>query len=153
MIEFLPSTDEAVEFIADNMRPADVAEVWASSSLTPLEALRESLKISEFSTVAWINGTPCVIFGLVIRDILSGDGVPWMLGANQVLDHKRDILRHTPRAIEDMLAICPKLVNYVHAENAFSIRLIKWLGFTLDEPCEYGTKNELFHRFYQVRVS
>ena len=151
--KFRAPTDEAIRFIAANMRQADAVEVRASSSHEPLAALLHSVELSNYSSVVWINGVPVAIFGLVIRDILTGSGVPWLLSAEQVLNHKREILVHSKAGVSQMLTICPRLFNYVHAENKISIRWLKWLGFSIGEPERYGMNGEIFHRFHQERVS
>lgn len=151
MIKFKVPDDQAVEFIAANMREADAVEVWASGHYTPIDAVRKSLEYSKFATVVWIDDVPCAIFGLSIYDVLSGTGVPWLLSAEQILNHKREILKHSPDVIEMMLEICPKLMNHVHAENKVSIRWLRWLGFDIDEAKPEGRDGALFHRFHKDR--
>jgi len=149
VIKFTEPTAEAIQFIADNMRDADIVEVWAAGHHTPIDSLTKSIDISEFNTLVTIDDIPCVLFGLVRTDILSGSGVPWMLGATSIMKHKREILKHSPVVIEQMLTICPNLVNYVHGKNKMSIRWLKWLGFIIEEPVPRGPDNELFHRFHR----
>lgn len=134
------------------MRQADVDEVWASHHHSPIEALMKSWKISDRSVIVTVNDEPCVMIGLVIHDILSGTGSPWLLGTETALKYKRHFLTQVPDAIDEMLTICPKLFNYVHAENKVSIKWLKWIGFTLDEPLPYGCDNALFHKFTLERV-
>jgi len=150
-VEFIKPTYELVEAIANDMRQADADEVWASNHHTPLEALLISWKLSHRSVIVVVDNEPCVMIGLVIRDILSGMGVPWMLGTNAALKHKRHFIKQVPGIIEQMLDICPKLVNYVHGKNEVSIDWLKRIGFTVDEPMRCGPDMELFHKFYLER--
>lgn len=152
VVRFDTPTIEGVMSVADNMRQADVVEVWASGRMTPFDALQKSIIASKFSTMVWVDNTPCAVFGLVVRDMLSGAGVPWMLGADSVLDHKRDILKHSRIGVDQMLDVCPNLYNYVHTENTVSIRWLRWLGFEIDETKPHGIGGELFHRFHYERV-
>jgi hypothetical protein len=71
-----------------------------------------------------------------------------MLGANAVNRHKKAFLSLTPGVIEEMLTICPRLYNMVHGRNKESIRWLKWLGFTIDDPVPHGPDSELFHKFH-----
>lgn len=151
-IKFVKPTIELVEAIAEDMRQADADEIWSSDNYTPLEALMQGWKISDRVTIVTVNNEPCVMFGLVICDILTGTGNLWMLGTNNSLNYKRQFLIRTPMVIDEMLKICPKLFNYVHVENKISIRWLKWLGFNLDEPIVYGVEKELFHKFHIERV-
>lgn len=150
-VKFVRPTVELVAAIAADMRQADRDEVWASHNHTPVEALMAGWGISHTSVVVTVEGKPCVMMGLVIRDILSGAGVPWLLGTETALKHKREFIIQVPAVINEMLDICPKLVNYVHVENKVSVRWLKRIGFTLDEPLPYGYSNELFHRFHLER--
>lgn len=142
---------EMVVSIADNMRQADVEEVWASNHHKPLQSLVRSWELSDFATVATFNGTPLVMLGLVKRDMLTGSGVVWMLGSDEVMKHKKDLLRQTKPLIDEMLTICPRLCNMVHNKNRSSIIWLKWLGFTINEPIPHGPDGELFHPFYLER--
>lgn len=148
MIEFVRPTVEMVESIAADMRQADADEVWASNHHTPLESMMKGWEASDFSTVAMCNGEPLVMIGLVKRDVLTGSGVVWMLGANRAMKYKKEFFRQTKPVIDEMLTICPRLCNMVHGKNTSSIQWLKWLGFTIEEPTPYGPDGELFHRFY-----
>lgn len=148
MIEFVRPTVEMVESIAVDMRQADADEVWASNHHTPLESMMKGWEASDFSTVAMCDGEPLVMIGLVRRDVLSGSGVVWMLGANRAMKYKKEFFRQTKPVIDEMLTICPRLCNMVHGKNTSSVQWLKWLGFTIDDPIPYGPDGELFHRFY-----
>lgn len=152
MIEFVAPTDELVKSIADDMRQADIDEVWASDHLSPIDALMNSWRMSECTTVATCKGEALVMFGLVKPTLLSDTGVIWMLGANKSLKYRREFLLKTPLVLDEMMTICPKLCNMVHSKHHESIRWLKWLGFTIEEPEVHGPENELFHRFYIERV-
>ena len=134
------------------MRQADVEEIWASDNYTPLEALMSSWKMSKYSVVITINDEPCVMMGLVIRDMLSGNGIPWMLGTDTALKYKKKFFTEVPDVMTQMLSVCPRLYNYVHSKNKVSIKWLKWIGFTLCDPEPYGCEKELFHKFYIERI-
>lgn len=150
-VVFGKPTEESVRSIADTMRAADAAEVMASSGHLPLESLTNSVINSDFTTMVWIDDVPCVMFGLLRRDFTSGRGVIWMLGSHNVMKHQRELLRCTPPVIEEMLSKCSTLYNYVHDRNTASIRWLKWLGFTIEDPEPGGINGELFHYFHLSR--
>ncbi len=151
-VKFVEPTDELVEFIAVNMRQADADEVWASHHHLPYEALMSSWDLSHSAVVVTVNDEPCVMMGLVIRDILAGSGVPWMLGTEGALKYKRNFLTQVPAVIDEMLSVCPRLFNYVHVENKTSVKWLKRIGFTLDDSKPYGVARESFHKFHLQRV-
>ena len=150
-LTFVKPTVELIESIADDMRQADADEVWASNHHTPLESLKEGWWLSDFSTVVMCDNEPLVMIGLVKRDMLTGSGVVWMLGANRALKYKKQFFTQTKPVIDEMLTICPRLCNMVHSKNTVSIKWLEWLGFTIDEPTPYGPEGELFHRFHLER--
>lgn len=152
-VELVKPTVEMMESIAADMRSADAAEVMASHGHTPTQAIMEGWKLSQYSVVVMVNSEPCVIMGLVNWDLLSGSGVPWLLGTERALKYSREFFRLSPPVIDEMLTVCPRLFNYVHAENKISIKWLKWIGFTIDEPMPHGINGELFHRFHLERLT
>lgn len=151
-VKFIRPTGDIVRHIAANMRAADAVEVRASHGHTPMQALHYGVEQSHYSIVVSVNDEPCAILGLAIRDILTGTGVPWLLSTDAALKYKREFLKQSPPVIAEMLTICPRLFNYVHAENRVSIRWLKWLGFTIGSPEDHGSNGELFHRFHLEKV-
>lgn len=147
-VEFLKPTQELITHVAENMRPADAAEVWASSRLTPLEALERSWRASDMSAVVSVNGEPCAMLGLVVSSILGDEGIPWLLSTEQALKHKREFLKLVPGVISEMLSSCSYLFNYVHCENTVSTKWLKRIGFTMCDPAPYGPDGELFLKFH-----
>ena len=152
MITWVKPTIAMIQSIADDMRQADVDEVWASNHHTPIESLMMGLDISDFATVAECDGEALVIIGLVKRDLLTGSGIVWMLGSNKALKHRKEFLRQTSAIINEMLTICPRLCNMVHSKNKKSMQWLRWLGFTIDDPQPHGPDNEMFHRFSLERL-
>lgn len=150
-VKFVKPNQNLIDAIARDMRHQDVNEVWASNRHTPTEALMTGWRLSDYSVVITVNKEPCVMLGLVIRDILSGAGVPWLLGTNASLKYKRQFFHQVPSVIDEMLNVCPKLFNYVHVKNTVSIDWLKWIGFTIEEPEEYGLNKELFCKFHLER--
>jgi hypothetical protein len=148
VLEFKPVTKEFMQFIADNMRHADAVEVMASNGLTPTEAIELSVEMSDYVTAIYIDGDPVAVMGLRLYNALAGVGVPWLLGTDNVVKHRKVFLKNSRDVVEDMKYHCPKLVNHVHVENTVSIQWLKWLGFEFDEPEPFGVNGELFHRFH-----
>ena len=109
MIQWVKPTVELVESIANDMRQADAEEVWASNHHTPIESMMKGWEMSDVSTIAIDdNGEPLVMIGLVKRDMLTGSGVVWMLGANKAMKHKKEFFRQTKPIINEMLTIGPR---------------------------------------------
>lgn len=153
VVKLVRHNDELLVEIASNMREADRIEVKASSGLTPYESLKYSCDKSNFTVVVMVDDMPIAVFGLSVINALTGLGTPWLLSSEEAMNHKREFFKLSPSIIQEMLSICPKLYNYVHAENKVSIKWLKWLGFTVEsDPVEYGVKGEKFHKFYMNKV-
>jgi hypothetical protein len=148
LVEWVRTNEEHVDHVADTMRQADVDEVWASNNVTPRQALEQGVAASKSCTTMLIDGVACVIFGLVVTDFLSGRGCPWMLASRDIMRHKRMLLKESPPILAEMMRECDYLSNYVHGKNTSSIRWLRWLGFTFDDPSPHGANGELFHYFH-----
>lgn len=147
-VNFKRPDSEDIAYLGLNMRQADTVEVWASDRMTPVEAVQYSVDKSSFVSAAVINGTVIAIFGLVRDNILSDTGVPWLLGTDDIYKHYRVFVRNSRELFEQFTDICPNLVNYVHNENANSIKYLESLGFTICEPEVFGKGEDLFRKFY-----
>ncbi len=152
VVTFVEPNEEYIRVIADDMREADRAEIWASHRSTPLDSLMLGWKRSTSSVVVCVDGKPCVMLGLVIHDILTGTGIPWLLGTETALKHKREFFKLSPPVVDEMLETCPRLFNYVHDQNKVSIKWLQWVGFTIDDPEPIGVAGEMFHRFHMEKA-
>lgn len=133
--------------LAANMRSADVAEVWASTHLSPAEALSRAMRYTKRPMVGVADDTVLCGFGVGSRSPFSVVGVPWMLSAHAIEDHAVAFLRGSIGVVESWRRAFPVLENYVDARNTLAIRWLRWLGFVLDAPKPYGPDGKLFHRF------
>jgi hypothetical protein len=96
---------------------------------------------------AFADGDLSCIIGVAPVSIMSGVGSPWMLGTPVLDANSRVLVRRTPAYIARMLRAFPHLVNFVHADNATSVRWLRRLGFTLHPTEPYGARGEMFHKF------
>lgn len=80
-----------VDYIADNLRPADAAEVHATSGHADFRAiLRRSVAFSD-DVVVWYNayGEPVGVQGVGTLSLLYNTGCPWLLGTPRLNEHLR----------------------------------------------------------------
>jgi hypothetical protein len=147
VVKFVEPTVEMVELIASDMRQADAIEIWESSRVLPFAGLMRSWKASKLVAVVTIDDVPCVMMGLVVTDAISGAGVPWLLGTNEALKHKREFLKLVPSVIDEMFEVCAILYNYVHVKNRVSVVWLKRIGFKFDKAVPIGANKEMFYKF------
>jgi len=151
VVKFVEPDMNLIKAIARDMRQADINEIWEARRQTPIKALIDGWDRSDFSAVVVVDDEPCVMLGLVVSDILSGMGVTWLLGTDTALKHKRQFVKLVPQVMNEMLNRCSKLYNWVHSENYESIRWLKRIGFTIEEPEKYGFNGAMFHKFHIER--
>lgn len=140
-----PIEDGDIEALCADPRPACVAEMTALGS-TFEDALVESVRRSDWTGCATVDGAPVCLFGVAPGSVLSGLGVPWMLGGAGLDRAEVAFLRRSRPVADAMLATYPRLVNVVDAENRRTIRWLKWLGFRFDDAPVY-VRGHPFHVF------
>ena len=146
-IEILPATLDHARALAPRMRQADIDEVWATARHSPMAALKRSLEASALAWTGLVDGAPACLFGVGAPFLLSGVGAPWLLGSDDLLAHQKAFLRRNRAYLGRMLALYPRLENWVDCRNAASIRWLRWLGFRLAPAAPFGALGLPFHRF------
>lgn len=143
--------DDIVE-IAPRMRRQDVEELWASSRHTPVEALVSALLSSDYTFTGVIDGRPEMMFGLSVISHVTGHGSPWLLGTDEILNHRRDFMRASAQWRDMFLDRTPILTNCVDDRNELSKRWLRWLGFELTDPVPMGYDGVKFRMFSYRRA-
>ena len=145
--QIVPATAEHIEAVAAHLRQADRDEVFAAAGLTGAEALRYSFENSIECWAGLVDGEPICIFGVSRSTLLTGTGVPWMLGTPEVEHHVMPFLRRSRVVVRKWREHFDLLVNHVDARNTKSIQWLRWLGFTIRDVIPYGPFNLPFHPF------
>ena len=135
--------------MAYNMREIDVQEVWASSRSRPLEALVNSLKSSERARTGLVDGKIACMFGVCRKNLMSKEGIIWLLGTDLLKKHSIRFLRENKKEIMDISKEFSILENYCDSRNKITLKWLSWLGFTIEEAQPYGIYNLPFHHFYK----
>lgn len=139
--------DDVIELEA-RMRPADRAEVEASHGPDVMQTLERAVNISTYGcTMRGHDGALWCIVGVAPISMVSGIGCPWMLGTTELDAHPRPLARGAHWYLQEVAQVYPVLENYVDVRNTASIKLLKWLGCSFDEPRPYGAKGLPFMRF------
>lgn len=147
----IPTTPEHIAYVAQRMRGADVAEVFASSGMAPEMALEMSVRLSDPCYTGMAGDEPICIFGVAPVSMLSSVGVPWLLGTDAVAKHSRAFLRRNRKMIQGWMERFDLLENYVDVRNTKSIQWLRWCGFTIHDPQPHGAFGLPFHHFEMRR--
>lgn len=147
--EIVPASPEHSAIIAESMREADRREVWASDRWLPLYALTYSLSFSRIAWTCMVHGVPAFMWGVTFHGGMHSEvGVPWLLGTDAINEVSREFLKQSRAYVDRMQNGFTRLENIVHAENALSIRWLRWCGFTIEkEPIERN--GEKFFPFWR----
>jgi hypothetical protein len=133
MITMLPATEVDVRELAPVLRTEDRAEVLALG-LEPAEGLLQSLAAAR-EAWTWRDGGPIICMaGIAPRSLIGRTGVPWLLGSELVVRHRRSFMVETRRMVAHWLTHFDVLTNVVDASYAAAIRWLGWLGFEIGEP-------------------
>lgn len=144
---------ESLEYIAANLRPADLAEVRATvGDVDPFWPLFESM---EGSTASWLilddTGLPIGAFGVAPHAALKV-GIAWLLGTPEIEQAALSVGRQTRRYVGEMQDIYPILWANVDARNELSLRWLEWAGFTfMDADPAFGPEERLFLQYIRTR--
>lgn len=131
--------------IARRMRDIDRIECEAMGH-SPKMALREGLFNSTKVWTALVDGKPEAMFGLVVNSALTGTGVPWFLGTDEVYKHGKALLLWGPAFVSIIRDSSPRAANLVSADNFKAIRLFGKWGFVVHDDLQYH-KGIAFRRF------
>lgn len=130
--EIRPAVADDIPAIAANARAADVQEM-AVLGLTVERALQGGMQVSDWSYTGLVDDVPVCMFGVAPRSVLTGEGIPWMLGTNGLEPAQVPFLRLCRPVVTAMQAAYPRLANVIDARNTVAMRWLRWLGFRFDD--------------------
>jgi hypothetical protein len=145
------ASEERMLFVAENLRHQDADEVMLSDHVGPYEAVFTSWADSEVCRCIEDKGIPLALVGLTPGET---GGLIWMLatpGLFSTLAQKIQFLREGSDWIEALLDDYGLLYNWVYSKNVKAIKLLRWLGFSIEPPAPYGPSAALFHFVHRRR--
>jgi hypothetical protein len=150
VVELRPVDAEAFAELCDDLRPADQRELDAAYARPAREIIAESIARSIEPLAAWDDDRLVAIFGHApLGPILTPMASPWLLGTPLLARHAGVLVRLSRQYVAAWREQHPLLVNFVDVRNVASIRYLKAVGFTLDEPAPFGVMGLPFHRFHK----
>lgn len=148
MIDILPTTQEHIFELRDNLRDEDKKEI-ARFGVSDHEALWASWQDSIICKTAIVEGKVAGIWG-ISGCLWEGVGRPWILTAPICDKYPIHFALLYRQEMREMLRIFPVLENYVDAAYHKSLKLLEIMGFTLYNPERYGPNGGMFCKVQRV---
>ncbi|MCC3733710.1 hypothetical protein LLS47_12305 [Rouxiella badensis] len=146
-VEIIPATEHHAAAMLPHIRQADIDEFYAAALIEPDEVLRRSMAASTVTWAGLVDGEVVAIFGVCPASLLTGFGVPWLVGSDKLESVQVTFLRHCRPALSAIQQLYPRLENFVDARNTAAKSWLHWLGFTLQDAQPYGALQLPFHHF------
>lgn len=150
-VQIVPATAAHIAQIIPRVRHADIEEFSAMNGWSPERVLDCGLRTSTFSCAGLVNGVVVTIFGVAPKSMISGSGLPWLVGTDDLVKYQFSFLCRCRVGVNAMLDVYPRLENYVDERNHVAKAWLHWLGFRLDDPAPYGELGMNFHRFHMEK--
>ena len=140
------SVQADVDWLKDNLRPEDEAEVIASHG-SPEVALQLGLDESDECWTFLVEDTNEIagMYGV------GGEGVVWLLTAPPITKIQIPFLRGSRKWVRDINKKYPLLTNAVDADYQVAIDWLRFVGFTFIKRHEtWGVGNKPFLEFVRI---
>lgn len=133
------------------LRHDDHQEILAASGCNPSDVLRRSALEGEVCRVAVAEDTGNIvtIWGLSYCDEDEQVGYPWMVGTDEMLRHRRDILRLGKEQTADFLKRRPVLINMMDSRNVTHKRWLQWIGYVFTG--QTTIINDFMFEYFELR--
>ncbi len=160
--EIVPAGRVYANQMAPHLRPGDVMEVQRSSGLNPLDALLESVRLSDddMTWAALYNKLPVAMFGC--NNVKPEDdplfagvtiGGIWLLATPGIYHNKLDFMRCCKEYLAVMHERYEFLTNFIDAQNVPSMSWLPRLGFRpVQQVDEYGYAKLPFIQYLSKRM-
>lgn len=146
-VEIRPTHLSDIKAMSEDIRESDRLELERSHGHTPYQAMSYGYRHSVYCRTVLYRGEPVAMFGLVPDRTVSDAAAVWMLGTNGLMKMRYSFLRMCRNYIKAMLALYPKLYNYVDVDNTDTQRWLNWCGASIQPARPYGEKGHPFHYF------
>jgi hypothetical protein len=148
---FLP-TEDRLNALEQHANPRDVAEVLATTGWSFKRALRISVESSPSPyMILGPRRQVLAAIGVSQGSVLDDEGIPWMLGTDEVPQHRKALLKASKAWVEYQKPLYSALRNVVPADYPEAIRWLKWLGFDILPAEPLGNAGAMLHKVQWVK--
>ena len=144
---------EDADYIGNNLRRADLMELRAleGKDIAPSEVLKKGINDSLDPKTGLFNGRPALIAGVVPDSDDETIGYIWMMGTNDIFDHKITFLRESRPWLDRLMKPFRAVSNCVDKRNTLHVKWLKWMGFCfINEVTNKGPEGVSFYEFIKL---
>lgn len=151
--EIVPAGRVYATQLAPHLRLSDLIEIECTSGQAPLDALLESVRLSD-DDMCWAaldQGLPVAMFG---ANSLEGEkiGGIWLLASYGIYRNKKDFMRKCKKYLAKMHERYEWLTNFIDEENLITRRWLEKLGFKPVQRIEnFGVGRRPFIQYVSKR--
>lgn len=102
--------------------------------VSDLNTLEQCVLLTLSLWVGFYNGGLACVWGLIPPTLMSTQAYLWLYTREDVKEYEFLFVRNSQRAVEQMLEEYPLIVGHTRVGNDKTIRWLRWLGATFDEP-------------------
>lgn len=136
------ATEADARYVAQRLREADTEEVRALG-FSAKDAVMLSFAGSDDRFVGIVDGEAAMVFG-VTAPLYGGAASVWALGTPKCNEVPVAMVKCGRQIVSAFLQKYGYLENYCAADYEKSLRWLKLIGFTIDDPESRGLNGELF---------
>lgn len=110
------------------------ADHLAMLSTIEQETMHRSMKNSSRIWVGEDDGKIIAVWGLIPPTLMSEVAYLWLFTTKHLAGHVFIFVRHSQRAVEEMLTEYPTIVGHTAIDNRKAQQWLRWLGAEFGEP-------------------
>lgn len=118
----------------DGLLPAFRDQLYGHMADNEKAIMNDCLMSTRHLWAGTVDGAVACVWGLVPPTLLSSQAYLWLYTTELVKEHTFLFVRHSQRAVEEMLDEYPTIVGHCIVGNNQAIRWVKWLGGVFNEP-------------------
>lgn len=147
------ATSEDIQYVANNLRVADVEEVRAATGMDPRLALPLSAAGREILAAGLChNDRAEILFGVDPWPDTEDVGIIWMLSTPEIYDYPVEFVVRTKELLDKFHERYELLTNFIDARNEKHIKWLSWMGFKKLRRVEsFGAQSLPFIEFARYR--
>lgn len=109
-------------------------DIMSNLNSDGLEIMQRSLRNSDCVWIGTEDGKVLGMWGLIAPTLLSDRAYLWLYTTEHLKTYTFIFVRHSQRAVQDMLKIYPNIVGHCAVSAEKSQRWLQWLGAKFGQP-------------------